>query len=155
MILELGLETLTALQSLAYITAIELHCGMDKKLPCAHPMRDVVGDICEDIFGCINAIKHLILRQHIVDGLPLRQDRGHLQQLLCMLCGETYRLTTHKRLIRCYSVDQLLLLFILGYLVQLLISHEFICGRFQFLFNGSEHFLQVDARYPGEDVLHS
>lgn len=72
-------------------------------------MRDVVGDICEDVFGCINAIKHLVLRQHITDGLPLRQDRGHLQQLLCMLCGETYRLTTHKRLIRCYSVERVLI----------------------------------------------
>lgn len=121
-------------------------------------MWDVVGDICEDVFGCINAIKHLVLRQHITDGLPLRQDRGHLQQLLCMLCCETYRLTTQKRLIRCYSVecvDPLLLLFIVGYLLQLLIGHEFIWRRFQFLFNGSEHFLQVDARYPGEDVLHS
>lgn len=42
-----------------------------------------------------------------------------------------------------------------GNLRQLLIGHEFVRGRLQLLFNGSEHFLQVQARYPAEDVLHS
>lgn len=50
-------------------------------------MWDTVGDVCEDIFGCVHAIQDLVLRQHIIDGLPLRQDRGHLQSLLRLVCG--------------------------------------------------------------------
>lgn len=53
----------------------------------AYPVWDVVGNVCEDVFGCVHAIKDLIIRQHIVDGLPLRQDRGHLQPLLSLLCS--------------------------------------------------------------------
>lgn len=55
------------------------------KTSCAYPVWDVVGDVCKDIFGCVHPIKDLILRQHIVDRLPLRQDRGHLQQFLSLL----------------------------------------------------------------------
>lgn len=57
------------------------------KTPCPYPVWDVVGDVCEDVFRCVHAIQDLIHRQHIVDGLPLRQDGGHLQQLLSLLCG--------------------------------------------------------------------
>lgn len=35
-------------------------------------MRDVVGDVGEDMLGGIHAIQELIIRQHINDGLPLR-----------------------------------------------------------------------------------
>ena len=42
-----------------------------------------------------------------------------------------------------------------GHLLQLLISHEFVCRWLQLLFDGFEHFVQVQACYPGEDVLHS
>lgn len=60
-------------------------------------MWDTVGDVCEDIFGCVHAIQELVLRQHIIDGFPLGQDRGHLQSLLCLLCGELHLLGSHKR----------------------------------------------------------
>lgn len=50
-------------------------------------MWDVVGDVREDIFGCVHAIQDLVLRQHIIDGLPLWQDGGHLQPLPSLICG--------------------------------------------------------------------
>lgn len=67
-------------------------------------MRDVVIDVCEDEFGCVHAIKDLILREHIADGLPLWQDGRHMEQLLSLLFGRLNRLGTHTRdrLNRCY-----------------------------------------------------
>lgn len=59
-------------------------------------MWDVVGDIREDIFGCIHAIKELLFRQHINYGLPLWQNGRHLQQLLCLFFGIFYCLGSHK-----------------------------------------------------------
>lgn len=42
-------------------------------------MWNVVGDVREDIFCRIHSIQELIIRQHVNNGLPLRQNRRHLQ----------------------------------------------------------------------------
>lgn len=63
---------------------------------CAYSVRDVVGDVCEDVFGCVHAIQHLVHTQHVIDGFPLRQDRGHLELLLGLLHGNLCRLHTNK-----------------------------------------------------------
>lgn len=55
-------------------------------------MWDVVGDVREDVFGCIHAIEELIIRQHVNDGFPLWQNGRHLQQLRCLFFGKFYRL---------------------------------------------------------------
>lgn len=39
-------------------------------------------------------------------------------------------------------------------LLQLLICHEFVRGGLELLFDGPEHFLQVQACYSGEEFLH-
>lgn len=57
-----------------------------------YPMWNVVGDVREDVFGCIHAIEELIIRQHVNDGFPLWQNGRHLQQLLCLFFGKFYRL---------------------------------------------------------------
>lgn len=62
-------------------------------------MWDVVGDVREDIFGGIHAIQELIIRQHINDGLPLRQDWRHLQQLLRLFFGQVDCLGSQETLI--------------------------------------------------------
>lgn len=60
-------------------------------------MWDAVGDVCEDIFGCVHAIQDRVHTQHVIDGLPLWQDGGHLQPLLGVLFGNLCRLGTNKR----------------------------------------------------------
>lgn len=64
---------------------------------CAYPVRDVVGDVCEDVFGCVHAVQHLVHTQHIIDGFPLRQDGGHLQPLLGLFHGNLCRLGNKQK----------------------------------------------------------
>lgn len=61
----------------------------------SYPVRYVEGDVSEDVSGCVHALQDLVLRQDIVDGLPLRQHWRHLQQPLGLLPGTLGRLQ-HK-----------------------------------------------------------
>lgn len=66
------------------------------KAVCVYPMWDAVGNVCEDIFSCVHAIQDCVHTQHIIDGLPLWQDGGHLQPLLGVLNGNLCRLRRNK-----------------------------------------------------------
>lgn len=61
-------------------------------LSSSYPVWYVEGDVSEDVFGCVHALQDLVLRQDIVDGLPLRQHWRHLQQPLGLLPGTLGRL---------------------------------------------------------------
>lgn len=62
-------------------------------------MWHVVGDVREDMLGGIHAVQELIVRQHVLDGLPLRDNGRHLQQVLCLFFGKFYCLGSQKMLV--------------------------------------------------------